>query len=195
MAMIGKKLRIFLVTTHLPLARAITSITPFALARTLFHAHHATQILLNKTPRIAVAALNPHAGEGGLFGNEEKTISPMLKKLSHLIGITPPPLLPADTVFYHAAVQKKYDAIVCLYHDQGLIPFKLLHFHDGVNLTVGLPFVRTSPDHGTAFDIAGKGLARPHSTLAAIQLAARLLPRWHTLPDLPTPLKKCIQSA
>ena len=193
MAMIGSKLRVFLVTTHLPLKNAITSITEFSLGRTLFHAHHATRIILNKTPRLAVAALNPHAGENGLFGNEEKTsISPLLKKLSRNLGMETPPLLSSDSVFYLAAVEKKFDAIICLYHDQGLIPFKLLHFHNGVNLTVGLPFVRTAPDHGTAFDIAGKNLARPDSTLAAIHLAIRLLPRWHTLPDLPNPLKKCL---
>jgi len=195
MAMIGHQLRVFLVSTHKSLAQAIHSISPFTLGRTVFHAFHTTRILLRKQPRLAIAALNPHAGEDGLFGTEEKKIiKPLLVRISAWFSIDLPPLLPADSVFYQAVREKKFDAIICLYHDQGLIPFKLLHFHNGANLTVGLPFVRTAPDHGTAFDIAGKNIARPDSTLAAIRLALRLAAHWHKLPDLPTRLKKCIPS-
>jgi 4-hydroxythreonine-4-phosphate dehydrogenase len=123
-------------------------------------------------PTVAVAGLNPHAGEQGLFGNEERQIiSPAIQKAQqdglNVVGPFPP-----DTVF-HFAMQGKWDAVVCMYHDQGLIPFKMAHFSDGVNLTLGLPVVRTSVDHGTAYDIAGTGKADPESLLAAIQMAAR----------------------
>ncbi len=122
-------------------------------------------------PRIAVAGLNPHAGESGLMGvEEENIIRPAMEMLAHedftLVGP-----LPADTMF-HPRARAKYDAAVCMYHDQALIPVKTLHFDEGVNLTLGLPIVRTSPDHGTAFDIAGKNLARPDAMVAALQVAA-----------------------
>ncbi|WP_343503851.1 4-hydroxythreonine-4-phosphate dehydrogenase PdxA [Alloyangia pacifica] len=124
-------------------------------------------------PRIAVAGLNPHAGEGGRMGRQEiEMIAPLLERLRtegmELLGP-----LPADTMF-HAAARARYDVAVCMYHDQALIPVKTLGFDEGVNVTLGLPFVRTSPDHGTAFDIAGKGLANPSSTLAALRMAAEL---------------------
>ena len=124
-------------------------------------------------PRIAVAGLNPHAGEGGRMGHEEiEMMAPVIEALrAEGIEILGP--LPADTMF-HPAARARYDAAVCAYHDQALIPIKTLDFDGGVNITLGLPFVRTSPDHGTAFDIAGKGIANPASMIAAIRMAARM---------------------
>jgi 4-hydroxythreonine-4-phosphate dehydrogenase len=124
-------------------------------------------------PRLAVAGLNPHAGEGGKIGLEEQEMMiPTLEALrAEGLDIAGP--LSADTMF-HPQARARYDAAVCAYHDQALIPIKTIDFSGGVNVTLGLPFVRTSPDHGTAFDIAGKGLADPTSTLAALRLAARM---------------------
>jgi 4-hydroxythreonine-4-phosphate dehydrogenase len=124
-------------------------------------------------PRIAVAGLNPHAGEGGAMGREEiEIIAPAVESLrAEGLDIRGP--LPADTMF-HARARETYDVALTMYHDQGLIPAKTLAFDEGVNVTLGLPFVRTSPDHGCAFDIAGRGLADPTSLLAALRLAARL---------------------
>ena len=125
------------------------------------------------TPRIAVAGLNPHAGEGGAMGREEITlIAPLLDRL-RAEGLDLRGPMSADTMF-HARARETYDAAICMYHDQALIPIKTLAFDEGVNVTLGLPFIRTSPDHGTGFDIAGKGLARADSTVAALRLAARL---------------------
>jgi 4-hydroxy-L-threonine phosphate dehydrogenase PdxA len=129
-------------------------------------------------PHIAVAGLNPHAGESGKIGREEiEIIAPAVHELQSAIGnqqsaIFEGPISP-DTLFFHLA-NGKWDAALCMYHDQGLIPLKLHAFHNGANVTLGLPFPRTSPDHGTAFDIAGKGIARPDSMIAAINLAAEL---------------------
>jgi len=124
-------------------------------------------------PRLALAGLNPHAGEGGALGREEiETIAPAIAELT-AEGLDVAGPLPADTMF-HPAARARYDVALTMYHDQGLIPAKTLAFDDGVNVTLGLPFVRTSPDHGTAFDIAGKGLANPSSLIAAARLAARL---------------------
>ena len=125
------------------------------------------------SPRLAFAGLNPHAGEGGAMGREEiETIAPAISTL-RAEGINAFGPLPADTMF-HPAARARYDVALTMYHDQGLIPAKTLAFDDGVNVTLGLPFIRTSPDHGTAFDIAGKGLANPSSLLAALRLADRL---------------------
>jgi 4-hydroxythreonine-4-phosphate dehydrogenase len=119
---------------------------------------------------VVVCGLNPHAGEEGILGQEEiTTIAPALKRLRGDGYAVDGPAVP-DAVF-HQAHEGKYDAVVCMYHDQGLIPFKMLHFRDGVNVTLGLPIIRTSPDHGVAFDIVGKGLADPSSMVAAIELA------------------------
>ncbi len=124
-------------------------------------------------PRLAVAGLNPHAGEGGAMGIEEITlIAPLLERL-RVEGFDLNGPMSADTMF-HARARAGYDAAVCMYHDQALIPIKTLDFDGGVNVTLGLPFVRTSPDHGTGFDIAGKGIARPDSTVAALRMAARM---------------------
>ena len=124
-------------------------------------------------PRIAVSGLNPHAGEDGSLGHEEQTvIAPALKVLRN-DGIEVRGPLPADTMF-HAAARQTYDCAVCMYHDQALIPVKTVAFDDAVNVTLGLPFVRTSPDHGTAFDIAGTAKANPASLIAALKLASRM---------------------
>jgi len=124
-------------------------------------------------PRLAIAGLNPHAGEDGSLGTEDRTIvAPAVATLrSEGIDVKGP--LPADTMF-HAAARQRYDCAICMYHDQALIPIKTLAFDDGVNVTLGLPFIRTSPDHGTAFDIAGTGKANPSSLIAALKLAARM---------------------
>lgn len=124
-------------------------------------------------PRLAVAGLNPHAGEGGAMGREEITIIAPAIEVLRAEGIDVLGPLPADTMF-HAAARARYDAALTMYHDQGLIPVKTLAFDEGVNVTLGLPFVRTSPDHGTAFDIAGRGVASPASLMAALRLADRL---------------------
>jgi 4-hydroxythreonine-4-phosphate dehydrogenase len=126
-----------------------------------------------RKPRIGVAGINPHAGEGGMFGDEERlVISPAVKKAARRNKGIMGPVSP--DVIFNEALNGKYDAVVSMYHDQALIPFKLLYFNTGVNLTLGLPFIRTSPDHGTAFDIAGRGEADPSSMIEAIKLAHRL---------------------
>jgi 4-hydroxythreonine-4-phosphate dehydrogenase len=126
-----------------------------------------------RRPRLAVAGLNPHAGEEGAMGDEDITIlAPAIARLT-ADGIDARGPLPADTLF-HAAARATYDVALCMYHDQALIPIKTLAFNHAVNVTLGLPFVRTSPDHGTAFDIAGSGRADASSFVAALQLAARL---------------------
>jgi 4-hydroxythreonine-4-phosphate dehydrogenase len=130
-------------------------------------------------PRIAVAGLNPHAGESGKLGREEiEIITPAIEELNSSLVTRHPSLVftgpvSPDTVF-HRAIEGEFDAVLCMYHDQGLIPLKLHAFHSGVNVTLGLPFPRTSPDHGTAFEIAGKGIARADSMIAAINLAVEL---------------------
>ncbi|WP_128254227.1 4-hydroxythreonine-4-phosphate dehydrogenase PdxA [Falsirhodobacter deserti] len=166
-------LRVVPTTIHIPLAEVPVALTPQLLEDTLRITHSA---LIHdfgiSAPRIAVAGLNPHAGEGGTIGREEARIVPVLEALRsegmHLVGP-----LPADTMF-HAAARARYDAAVCMYHDQALIPIKTIAFDDGVNVTLGLPFIRTSPDHGTAFDIAGKGVANPSSLIAALRMAATM---------------------
>src|SRR5262249_31717912 len=151
------RLRVVLVTVHLALADVPRSVDRSRVLETIVLTAEALQRRFAiRTPRIAVAGLNPHAGEGGLFGDEEaRAIAPAVRA-AHRRRIAATGPFAADGLFGLAA-QGRYDAVVCMYHDQGLAPFKLLHFADGVNLTLGLPFVRTSPDHGTAFDIAGSG--------------------------------------
>ncbi|OFV89294.1 MAG: 4-hydroxythreonine-4-phosphate dehydrogenase PdxA [Acidobacteria bacterium RBG_16_68_9] len=171
MMMVGAQLRVSLVTTHLALAQV-----PAALScQRVFETITVTQVALQThfglaRPRIAVAGLNPHAGEAGLFGDEEKRIiAPAVRRAARR-GIDVHGPVAADSVFPRA-VAGAFDAVVCMYHDQVLAPFKLLHFADGVNFTAGLPFVRTSPDHGTAHDIAGRGIADPRSMAAALTVA------------------------
>jgi 4-hydroxythreonine-4-phosphate dehydrogenase len=125
------------------------------------------------TPRLAFAGLNPHAGENGTMGLEDQAIIVPAIAALRAEGIDASGPWPADTMF-HARARRQYDAALCMYHDQALIPIKTIAFDEGVNVTLGLPFVRTSPDHGTAFDIAGKGVARPESLIAALKLAHRL---------------------
>ncbi|MCI0469885.1 MAG: 4-hydroxythreonine-4-phosphate dehydrogenase PdxA, partial [Nitrospirae bacterium] len=141
--------------------------------KTIRLAKKACDMMGIKKPRIAVAGLNPHAGESGMFGGEEiKEIIPAIKRAkSEGIVVSGP--FPPDTVF-HKAYRGEVDIVVCMYHDQGLIPLKMIAFDKGVNVTVGLPIVRTSPDHGTAYDIAWKGVADPSSMIEAIKLAVRL---------------------
>ena len=124
-------------------------------------------------PRLAVSGLNPHAGEDGALGTEDRTIVAPAVEILRGDGIEVRGPLPADTMF-HDAARKTYDCAICMYHDQALIPVKTLAFDDAVNVTLGLPFIRTSPDHGTAFDIAGTGTANPSSLVAALRLAARM---------------------
>lgn len=178
MMMIGDKLRVALATTHLALAAVPSRINRRLVRDTIRIAADALRSQLGvPRPRIAVAGLNPHAGEGGLYGREEiEIIKPAVAQARRGgIDVTGP--LAADSAF-PLALRGQFDAVVCMYHDQALAPFKLLHFSDGVNFTAGLPFVRTSPDHGTAYDIAGRGQADPRSMVAAIRMAAAA-PRQH----------------
>ncbi|HEY5598926.1 MAG TPA: 4-hydroxythreonine-4-phosphate dehydrogenase PdxA [Kiloniellales bacterium] len=167
-------LRVVPVTIHLPLARAAATLT----AEAIVHAGRVTAAALRDDfaiarPRLAVAGLNPHAGEGGALGREEiDIIAPAVATLRDA-GIDVAGPAPADTLF-HPAARQGYDAALCMYHDQALIPVKTIDFEHGVNITLGLPFVRTSPDHGTAFDIAGTGRASPASLLAALATAGTM---------------------
>jgi 4-hydroxythreonine-4-phosphate dehydrogenase len=173
MVLVGGPLRIILVTIHTSLKKVPSLITKDKILKSIRLAKRACDMLGIKAPRIAIAGLNPHAGEAGLFGDEEiKKIIPAVKKaLKEGIRVSGP--YPPDTIF-HKAYKGEIDIIVCMYHDQGLIPLKMIAFHEGVNLTVGLPIIRTSPDHGTAYDIAWKGIANPSSMIEAIKLAAKL---------------------
>jgi 4-hydroxythreonine-4-phosphate dehydrogenase len=165
------------VTIHIPLAAVPQALSRDGLARTLRLTHAAlVRDFGIAAPRIAVAGLNPHAGEGGAMGDEERTlIAPVLEGL-RAEGLDLAGPLSADTMF-HAAARARYDAAVCMYHDQALIPIKTIDFAGGVNVTLGLPFVRTSPDHGTAYDIAGRGVADPASLRAAVRMAAGMAAR------------------
>jgi 4-hydroxythreonine-4-phosphate dehydrogenase len=162
------------VTIHIPLAEAAKALTSELIVKT---AQVVDRDLRDRfgvaRPRLALAGLNPHAGEGGAMGREEIAIIAPAIEILRREGIDAVGPLPADTMF-HARARSKYDVALTMYHDQGLIPVKTLAFDEGVNVTLGLPFVRTSPDHGTAFDIAGKGIANPASLIAALKLADRL---------------------
>ena len=167
-------LRVVPVTIHIPLADVAKQLTPDLLAKTIrITAAGLIRDFAITAPRIAVAGLNPHAGEGGAMGRDEiDLIIPVLEALrAEGYAIHGP--MSADTMF-HARARSHYDVAICMYHDQALIPIKTLDFDGGVNVTLGLPFVRTSPDHGTAFDIAGKGVAKPDSMVAALRLAAHM---------------------
>jgi 4-hydroxythreonine-4-phosphate dehydrogenase len=175
MMMAGDRLKVTLVTIHQSLASVPASITLDSVLRMISITGQALQRDFgHETPRLAVAGLNPHAGEGGMFGDEEeRMIGPAVAEAQRAGWQVNGPY-PPDTVF-HKAAAGNFDAVVCMYHDQGLIPFKLLHFSDGVNVTLGLPIVRTSVDHGTAYDIAGKGIADPASLAAAYMMAAEIV--------------------
>jgi 4-hydroxythreonine-4-phosphate dehydrogenase len=174
MMLAGERLRVVLVTMHVALAAVPRALTVASVARTIAIADdHLRRFHGLARPRLAVAGLNPHAGEGGLFGNEEaRIIAPAVRRARRAGAHVSGPHA-ADSLFFRA-VEGEFDAVIAMYHDQGLIPLKLLHFHDGVNVTMGLPIVRTSPDHGTAYDIAGTGAADPGSMVAALLLAARM---------------------
>lgn len=178
MMLAGSSLKVILVTIH----ESIKDVPKLLTKGNVFKTIKITNDVFKKyfglkNPRIAVAALNPHAGEAGLFGEEEKRIIlPAIKKARRL-GINASDPLPPDTLFYRAVKNKEFDAVVCMYHDQGLIPLKLLHFEDGVNVTLGLPIIRTSVDHGTGYDIAWKGIASPSSMKAAIEMAVEMAGR------------------
>lgn len=173
MCLTGGPLTVGLVTIHIPLRDVPRLLRCEEIVRTGKLLADFVQHRIGRTPRIAVAGLNPHAGENGLFGNEEKEIiAPAVEELARH-GEFSGPHAP-DTVF-HRAARGEFDAVLCMYHDQGLIPLKLLAFDSGVNVTLGLPYPRTSPDHGTAFNIAGTGRANHSSMMAAIKLAAELV--------------------
>jgi 4-hydroxythreonine-4-phosphate dehydrogenase len=177
MCLTGGKLTVALVTAHVALCKVPRAVKQSEIVRIGLLLEEFLGARGKTSPRIAVAGLNPHAGESGKLGVEEiETIAPAVQELqsriengeSKIVGPVSP-----DTVF-HRAIEGEFDAVLCMYHDQGLIPLKLHAFHSGVNVTLGLPFPRTSPDHGTAFEIAGKGIARPDSMIAAINLAVEL---------------------
>jgi len=181
MCLTGGKITVALVTTHLPLRDVSNALKQSEIVRVGLLLVDFLRSRSKTAPHIAVAGLNPHAGESGKLGREEiEIISPAVNELnhqvlvpdrhSHLLFIGP---VSPDTVF-HRAVEGEFEAVLCMYHDQGLIPLKMHAFHSGVNVTLGLPFPRTSPDHGTAFEIAGTGIARPDSMIAAITLATEL---------------------
>ena len=179
MCLTGGKLTVALVTAHIPLSKVPRALKQSEIVRVGVLLANFLHARSNSMLRIAVAGLNPHAGESGKLGAEEiEIIAPALKELnsspvtrrSSLVFTGP---VSPDTIF-RRAIEGEFDAVLCMYHDQALIPLKLHAFHSGVNVTLGLPFPRTSPDHGTAFEIAGKGIARPDSMIAAINLATEL---------------------
>jgi 4-hydroxythreonine-4-phosphate dehydrogenase len=177
MMLVAKDLRAVPVTVHIPLKDVPATLTTEAI---IAQAHVVCEGLQRyfgiASPRLAITGLNPHAGENGAMGNEEQLIiTPAIQALqAHGLQVVGP--LSADTAF-HAEARAQYDAILCMYHDQALIPVKTLDFHGGVNVTFGLPFIRTSPDHGTALNLAGNGIARPDSLIAALELAAAMAAR------------------
>lgn len=180
MLLTGGRLTVALVTMHMPLRKIAAALREDEIVRVGLLLEDFLHRRGFRNPRIAVAGLNPHAGESGSLGREEiEIIAPAIARLNSQSPITDHrsptfagPFSP-DTIFHHAA-NGDWDGVLCMYHDQGLIPLKLHAFHEGVNVTLGLPFPRTSPDHGTAFEIAGKGVARADSMIAAINLAVEL---------------------
>jgi 4-hydroxythreonine-4-phosphate dehydrogenase len=177
MMIVGGPLRVMFVTTHVAIKDLSKQLTQARIEKGIRLAHLAlTRLFRINKPRIGVAALNPHAGEHGLFGDEEARVIRPAVRTARAQGILASDPLPADTLFGKAA-EGQYDVVVAMYHDQGLIPLKLVAFGTCVNLTVGLPIIRTSVDHGTAFDIVGKGVADPRSLLEAVKLAAKFVKR------------------
>lgn len=174
MMLSGGGLSVALATIHIALSDVPHAITTEGIAQTARIMNHALKVDFGlKAPRIALTGLNPHAGEDGAMGDQERRIINPAAKILREEGIDITDAQPADTLF-HAEARRGYDAVLAMYHDQGLIPVKTLDFHGGVNITLGLPIIRTSPDHGTAFDIAGKGIARPDSLIAALKSAAQM---------------------
>ncbi len=173
MMLVAGNFRVTHVSTHVSLRRAIELVKQQRILDVIRLTQEAVSRLGIPTPRIAVAGLNPHSSEGGLFGDEEALEITPAVEAARAQGLNVVGPIPPDTVF-HRMKQGQFDAVVAMYHDQGHIPTKVLAFDEGVNVTLGLPIIRTSVDHGTAFDIAGKGIARPGSLVAAIMLAARM---------------------
>ncbi len=174
MMLAGPDLRTVPVTIHIPLADVPATLTERMIVETgRITAHDLARRFGIANPRLAIAGLNPHAGEGGTIGQEEDLVVGPAIEVLRGEGIDAFGPLPADTMF-HPSARTRYDAALCMYHDQALIPAKALAFDQAVNVTLGLPFIRTSPDHGTAFEIAGKGVARPDSLIAALKLARTL---------------------
>lgn len=174
MMLVSEKLRVIHVTTHVQLRKACDLVKKERVLTVIKLADENAKMLGFKQPRVAVAGLNPHSGENGMFGDEDrKEIVPAVEAAKQL-GINASGPIPPDTVFYRAANLNEFDIVVVMYHDQGHIPIKLLGFDTGVNVTVGLPFIRTSVDHGTAFPIAGKGIADSKSMTESLYLAAQM---------------------
>ena len=178
MMLANDELRVVLVSIHMSLREAIKAVTFDNLVQTLRITHRSLQTILGRVPRIGVAGLNPHAGEGGLFGREEIDIIAPAIAAARSQGMDVDGPFAPDTVFMRARSQPSkpgaFDVVIALYHDQGLIPVKYLGMDKGVNVTLGLPLVRTSPDHGTAFDIAGLGVADPSSLISAVRVARQM---------------------
>lgn len=174
MCFVGKQLKVVLATWHIPLHDVFHELGPVDIIRAVGHADYLARCYGSLSPKIGVCGLNPHAGEAGLLGTEEKEwIDPLLEDLrAKYPGVSS--TLPSDTIFWQAA-RGQFDVVVALYHDQGLIPVKTLEFDQAVNVTLGLPFIRTSPDHGTGFQIAGKGFAHSSSFAHAVEVAQRLV--------------------
>jgi len=173
MMLVAGALKVVLVTRHIALKDVAGTLTKDKIYQTIRLSAYALRRYFDIAhPRLGICGLNPHSGDRGIMGREEaRIIQPVIKKAKRLATIAGP--LPADTLFYFA-LQRKFDAVIAMYHDQGLIPLKMVALHQGVNLTLGLPFVRTSPDHGTGYDIAGKNKANPGSMIEAIKLAVRI---------------------
>jgi 4-hydroxythreonine-4-phosphate dehydrogenase len=173
MLLYDEKLSVIHISTHIPLADAISTLNQTRIENVIQLAHDSMKKILLRDPRVAVAGINPHAGENGIFGRQEiEIIKPAIEKMkARGIDVSGPH--PPDTIFLQT-LHGNYDIVVAMYHDQGHIPMKLLSFDSGVNVSVGLPIIRTSVDHGTAFDIAWKGIASNESMLRAIYLAHRL---------------------
>lgn len=179
MMLVAGDLRVSHVSTHVSLREACALVTKERILTVATLTHHAVQQMGIKSPRLAVASLNPHAGEGGIFGREEIEIIRPAVEEARRMGLDVSGPIPADTVFFRAIHgreigEEQFDAVIAMYHDQGHIPIKLMGFLEGVNVTLGLPIIRTSVDHGTVFDKAGKGTANPRSMIEALKLAARM---------------------
>lgn len=174
MMLVGGSLKVIHISTHVPLRQACDLVKKDRVLRIIKLADETLKMMGIKNPRIAVAGLNPHSGEHGLFGTEDELeITPAVEE-AKTMGMDVVGPVPPDTVFYQAAIKSKFDIVVVMYHDQGHIPIKVLGFDTGVNVTVGLPFIRTSVDHGTAFDIAGTGIADSRSMMESLLLAAQM---------------------
>lgn len=174
MMLMGKGLRVMLATRHIPLAEVATHLSESDIRLAVDLLQEGLPLLGIPSPQIAICGLNPHAGDGGAIGKEEEEwIRPLIHQLQEEDAPVSGPF-PADTIFHQVVHHHSHDAILALYHDQGLGPLKLWAFDEGVNVTLGLPIIRTSPDHGTAFGIAGKGVANPSSMIAAIEAAYQL---------------------